>query len=73
MLRYMEKFLCNKEFAKALSKSNTPPEDGNGNTILRTRTNQATTPSEVEVIDIESETSMHTDELETQKNQKPGF
>lgn len=63
------KSTCNKEITKAFRKSNTPPEDGNGNTILRTRTNKATTPIEVEVIENESETSMPTDELETQKNQ----
>ena len=44
-----------------------PPEEGYGNVVHRTRTKQATSPVKVEVIDIESETSMQIAEPETEK------
>lgn len=44
-----------------------PPEEGHGNVVHRTRTKQVTSPVKVEVIDIQSETSMHIDEPETEK------
>ena len=44
-----------------------PPEEGYGNVVHRTRTKQATSPVKVEVIDIESETSMQIAEPDTQK------